>query len=501
MDADAARLSACRLTFVIYIFKVTLHMATKDKKGNDMQNAETFGIAAPQDTAAEFDLVHVDMWQEWCAAASDEMRNWIDAQNFSGRAGSALVFPGPDGRMQKAVGLYGKHAVWDGAGLAKSLPRGIWAATQTTGATPGDTDIEQLALGWALSQYSFNRYQPEKDNNDRPNLLKLPDTVNTSRLLGLIEGTWLCRNLINTPANHMTPQQLEEAATTLASRFDASIRITSGNTLATDYPAIHTVGRAAEVPPRLIDISWGKTGPNITLVGKGITFDTGGLDLKPSKAMEMMKKDMGGAATVLGLALAIMTAKLPVRLRVLVAAAENAVSDRAMRPLDVIDTRAGLKVEVGNTDAEGRLVLADALTLAGESENDFIIDFATLTGAARVALGTELPALFCNHDDTAAALIEASNEAADPLWRLPLFDDYERHLDNGFAAMSSTGSSGYGGAITAALFLRRFAGRQANWAHIDVMAWNLASRPGRPKGGEAMGLRAVYRYIEKLANA
>jgi leucyl aminopeptidase len=167
----------------------------------------------------------------------------------------------------------------------------------------------------------------------------------------------------------------------------------------------------------------------------------------------------------------------------------------------VIDTRAGLKVEVGNTDAEGRLVLADALTLAGESENDFIIDFATLTGAARVALGTELPALFCNRDDTAAALIEASNDAADPLWRLPLFDDYERHLDNGFAAMSSTGSSGYGGAITAALFLRRFAGRQANWAHIDVMAWNLASRPGRPKGGEAMGLRAVYRYIENLANA
>ncbi len=213
-----------------------------------------------------------------------------------------------------------------------------------------------------------------------------------------------------------------------------------------------TVGRAAEVPPRLIDISWERPDQTSRWLARD-HLDTGGLDLKPSKAMEMMKKDMGGAAAVLGLALAIMTAKLPVRLRVLDAAAENAVSDRAMRPLDVIDTRAGLKVEVGNTDAEGRLVLADALTLAGRSENDFIIDFATLTGAARVALGTELPALFCNRDDTAAALIEASNDAADPLWRLPLFDDYERHLDNGFAAMSSTGSSGYGGAITAALFL------------------------------------------------
>jgi leucyl aminopeptidase len=215
----------------------------------------------------------------------------------------------------------------------------------------------------------------------------------------------------------------------------------------------------------------------------------------------MMKKDMGGAATVLGLAAALMASHVDIQLRVLVAAAENAVSDRSMRPLDIIDTRAGLKVEVGNTDAEGRLVLADAITYALEDTPDFLIDFATLTGAARVALGTELPALFCNHDNTAAAILAAADRAEDPLWRLPLFDDYDRHLDAGYAALSSTGLSGYGGAITAALFLRRFAGKNTNWAHIDVMAWNLASRPGRPKGGEAMGLRALYGFIESFQTA
>jgi len=285
----------------------------------------------------------------------------------------------------------------------------------------------------------------------------------------------------------------------LATTHQATITTHEGDQLADAFPAIHTVGRAAEIGPRLIDMRWGDSGPKITLVGKGITFDSGGLDLKPSKAMEMMKKDMGGAATVLGLAAALMTCGTKIQLRVLIAAAENAVSDRAMRPLDVIDTRAGIKVEVGNTDAEGRLVLADAIDYAIEDQPDFMIDFATLTGAARVALGTELPALFANNQDTANGLLAASQRSADPLWQLPLFDDYDRHLDAGYAALSSTGLSGYGGAITAALFLRRFAGRATNWAHIDVMAWNLAARPGRPKGGEAMGLRAVFEYIRTLA--
>jgi leucyl aminopeptidase len=315
----------------------------------------------------------------------------------------------------------------------------------------------------------------------------------------LLAGTYLCRDLINLPPNHLTPAELENQARQLAAAHHADITVHDGDQLASAFPAIHTVGRAAEIGPRLIDMRWGNSGPKITLIGKGITFDSGGLDLKPSKAMEMMKKDMGGAATVLGLATALMTHRTKIRLRVLVAAAENAVSDRAMRPLDVIDTRAGIKVEVGNTDAEGRLVLADALDYALEDRPDFMIDFATLTGAARVALGTELPALFANNQQTADAMLAASRRVADPLWQLPLFDDYDRHLDAGYAALSSTGPSGYGGAITAALFLRRFAGADTNWAHIDVMAWNLAARPGRPKGGEAMGLRALFDYINTLA--
>ena len=296
----------------------------------------------------------------------------------------------------------------------------------------------------------------------------------------------------------MTPAAIEEAMVSLAKSYKAILKTHSGKTLESGFPAIHTVGRAAEISPRLMDLRWGTTGPKITLIGKGITFDSGGLDLKPSKAMEMMKKDMGGAATVLGLAVALMESGLDIQLRVIVAAAENAVSDRSMRPLDIIDTRAGIKVEVGNTDAEGRLVLSDAITHALDDEPDFMIDFATLTGAARVALGTELPALFCNNDKTATAILHAAAKQQDPLWRLPLFDDYERHLDAGYAALSSTGLSGYGGAITAALFLRRFAGKSSNWAHIDVMAWNLVSRPGRPKGGEAMGLRALYGFIESF---
>ena len=357
-----------------------------------------------------------------------------------------------------------------------------------------------VCLGWALSQYSFDAYRPGEAAETRRLVFPASLTeVERSRITGLATGTALCRDLINAPGNHMTPAGIEAAARDLAGRFGAAIEVTSGAALEKDFPAINTVGRAAEVGPRLIDMRWGDSGPSVTLIGKGISFDSGGLDLKPSKAMEIMKKDMGGAANVLGLAAALMTADMPVRLRVLVPTAENAVSAKSMRPLDVIDTRAGIPVEVGNTDAEGRLVLADAITLACEEEPDFMIDFATLTGAARVALGTELPALFANDDDTAAEIIRASNDAADPLWRLPLFDAYERHLDGGHAAMSSTGASGYGGAITAALFLRRFARKQTNWAHIDVMAWNLGGRPGRPKGGEAMGLRALFTYIERLA--
>ena len=461
-----------------------------------------YGLQKSAEGTCALILVHADEWAAWCEAAEPFTKNWIIAQAFSGQAGTALTMPADDGSIDAAIGVIGKHDIWDGACLAKTLPPGGWHIDPTRGTKLNKMACEMLVLGWALSQYSFDSFRNGESGKGRTTskYLTIPEGVSADRLLGLVGGVWFCRDLINTPANHMTPQGLEDSATDLAKKFGAAITIIRGDELQTSFPAINTVGRAAEIAPRLIDFTWGDAGPRITLVGKGITFDSGGLDLKPSKAMEMMKKDMGGSATVLGLAMAIMAARLPVRLRVLVAAAENAVSDRSMRPLDVIDTRAGIRVEVGNTDAEGRLVLADALTLAREEDPDFVIDFATLTGAARVALGTELPALFCNRDDTAAQILAASSEVSDPLWRLPLFDDYDRHLENGHVTLSSTGSAGFGGAITAALFLRRFAGNDSNWAHIDVMAWNLSGRPGRPRGGEAMGLRAIFRYIEQLAS-
>ena len=463
-----------------------------------LADAETLGLVAHDEAARPLRVMTADGFDRWTRDAAQATRDWIAASGFVAKAGKTLLLPPADGEDGGAIAVMDADMpLWDAARVASSLPAAVWRIED---ADADGIDLGMVCLGWALSQYSFDAYRPGEVAETRRLVFPASLTeVERSRITGLATGTALCRDLINAPANHMTPAGIEAAARDLAARFGAAIEVTSGAALEKDFPAINTVGRAAEVGPRLIDMRWGDSGPSVTLIGKGISFDSGGLDLKPSKAMEIMKKDMGGAATVLGLAAALMTAGMPVRLRVLVPTAENAVSAKSMRPLDVIDTRAGIPVEVGNTDAEGRLVLADAITLACEEEPDFMIDFATLTGAARVALGTELPALFANDDDTAAQIIRASNDAADPLWRLPLFDAYERHLDGGHAAMSSTGASGYGGAITAALFLRRFAGKQTNWAHIDVMAWNLGGRPGRPKGGEAMGLRALFTYIERLA--
>jgi leucyl aminopeptidase len=456
---------------------------------------ENFGLLDGTVHGNEIYLMSADEYTNWLAKASNAQQAWVTAQGFTAKPGKAITFAAVDGQIDFAIGIYGGHAVWDGALIAANLPIGQWQFVCHNNDLSNQS-LEFLALGWGLGQYRFHHYRATP--LAPINCLAIPTGVHTRRLLGQLRGIYLCRDLINQPPNRMTPAAIEEAMVSLAKSYKAIMKTHSGKKLESGFPAIHTVGRAAEIKPRLMDLRWGTTGPKITLIGKGITFDSGGLDLKPSKAMEMMKKDMGGAATVLGLAAAIMESGLDIQLRVLVAAAENAVSDRSMRPLDIIDTRADIKVEVGNTDAEGRLVLSDAITHALEDTPDFMIDFATLTGAARVALGTELPALFCNHDQTANAIIQAAATQQDPLWRLPLFDDYERHLDAGYAALSSTGLSSYGGAITAALFLRRFAGKSSNWAHIDVMAWNLASRPGRPKGGEAMGLRALYAFIESF---
>lgn len=430
----------------------------------------------------------------WLSGVPPYFKNWVAGHDFKAKKGSVLVLPDQDsgnpigaiigiGERDDADGRYANGA------MASRLPLGDYQL---------DNGLDEItALGFALDQYRFDRFRPNPSSPAKPQLVVEDDGLR-QRLTAIVEAVCLTRDLINTPANKMTPQDLEDESRRLAKRHSASIKVIKGEKLAKQFPAIHVVGRAAEIPPRLIDLSWGKQGPLITLIGKGITFDSGGLDIKPSSAMEIMKKDMGGAAHVLGLAHAVMGLGLKLRLRVLVPAAENAISALAMRPLDVIDTAAGISVEVGNTDAEGRLVLADALYAAtsGDEPPELLVDFATLTGAARVALGTELPALFSNDEGLMRDFTKAGLAIADPVWPLPLHGAYGRYLDDGHVALSSTGTSHYGGAITAALFLERFLQKDVPWAHLDVMAWNLGSRLGHPKGGEAMGLRAALELIE-----
>ena len=429
--------------------------------------------------------------QSWHDGLSAFHQQILASQNITLSGGTAGLLLDETGHIAMGYLIVTDSLIWQAAAAAHILPAQPFALA-AYGDDLSAADLQQITLGFALAQYQVPKEGVSRD-------VASLTTGFDDEIAALYEGISFCRDLINAPANQMTPAQLADEAVALAHHYGANCEVITGAACEARFPALHTVGRAAEIGPRLIDFSWGETGPAITLVGKGITFDSGGLDLKPSKAMEMMKKDMGGAAHVLGLAAVIMHSQLPVRLRVLIAAAENAVSEKAMRPMDVIDTAAGIKVEVGNTDAEGRLVLADALDLAIKDKPDFLLDFATLTGAARVALGTECPALFCNEAETAQRLMACGLATDDPVWQLPLFEPYDRFLDAGHMALSSTGQSGYGGAITAALFLRRFTGKEVNWAHIDVMAWNLSSRPGRPRGGEAMGLRACYSYIKELA--
>jgi leucyl aminopeptidase len=444
-----------------------------------------------------------DGFSAWIKTAPLRLKNWAAGHNFDAADGTVLILPDEDGTPMAAI--IGTAASVDAEGL---YANGALAARLPAGDYVVDGTLEPLVgLGFALDQYRFDKFVQGSSSGRKPRLVVGGDDLR-NRLIAITEGVCLARDLINRPANDLTPEALEDEARRLGQKHSASIEVTAGDALAKRFPAIHVVGRAAEIAPRLIDMSWSnqktnqdnRQAPLVTLVGKGITFDSGGLDLKPSSAMEVMKKDMGGAAHVLGLAHSIMALGLNIRLRVLIAAAENAVSALSMRPLDVIDTAAGIAVEVGNTDAEGRLVLADALHFATAVDDDdlpaLLIDFATLTGAARVALGTELPALFCNDDGLAHDFITAGKRTGDPLWSLPLHDPYDRYLDAGHAALSSTGTSRYGGAITAALFLRRFLKKPVAWAHIDVMAWNLGHRLGHPKGGEAMGLRATLELIE-----
>ena len=432
--------------------------------------------------------------EDWLAGPGAPHKPWVQANHYQAKPGTVLVLPTADGHPAEAlVGVEESGTdLWSWGAAAARLPRGRYQLPK-----PLSTETANAAgLGWALGSYRFDRYARK---NGPASKLVLPARADKDWIKERAAALYLVRDLINTPASDMGPGELASEARSLARKFKAKVKVTVGDDLLQqNFPMVHAVGRASSRAPRLIDMSWGKVkDPKLTLVGKGVCFDSGGLDLKPSGGMLMMKKDMGGAAQVLGLAHMIMAAKLPVRLRVLIPAVENSVSGDAFRPLDVLSTRKGITVEVGNTDAEGRLILADALTAALEERPDLLIDFATLTGAARVAVGTEIAAFFTQDDALAGELSAAAAAVDDPVWRLPLHPPYRRLLDSKVADISSTGSGGFAGAITAALFLKEFTESATPWIHFDIMAWNSSSRPGRPEGGEAMGVRALFEVIRQ----
>lgn len=418
-------------------------------------------------------------------------RNWIKAQDFTAKAGSVCQIPDTKGGIKSVLlGIEKNHNLWHWAALPGKLP------PQYTYTLDAKAPMDEVALGWLLATYRFAEYKkPEKKFPK----LYVPKSFNAQSTVDLAESVALVRNLINRPTNDLGPEQLANACKDVARECGAKYSEIAGDTLLEkNYPAIHAVGRASAQAPRLVDLRWGdKNAPKVTLVGKGVCFDTGGINLKPANNMALMKKDMGGAACVLGLARLIMLQKLPVRLRVLIPAVENSIGGNAFRPQDVLRTRKGLTVEIGNTDAEGRLILADALAEADDEKPDLLIDLATLTGASRVALGPDIPSFFTEDDALANQLTAIARNIQDPLWRLPLWEDYFTYMKSHIADMDNSGTSMYAGAITAALFLKRFVTQTKHWLHVDMMAWNLSSRPGRPVGGEAQGLRTLFHYLEK----
>lgn len=434
--------------------------------------------------------------KQWSARQGREKPNviaWAASQNFKAKAGQVLVLPdsrsGKPARVLAGVGE--TPDLWSYAAIAAALPAGEYKLTD---AKAGDA----AALGWALCSYRFDRYRKNQERKAAARLV-WPAKADKRRVTALHDGIVLARDLINTPASDMGPAELAEAARGVAMLGNAQFNCIIGDDLLEqNYPMIHAVGRASQRLPRMIDIVWGNPKhPKLTLVGKGVCFDTGGLDIKPSSGMLLMKKDMGGAAIVLGLAAAIMALQIPVRLRVLIGAVENSISGNAMRPGDVLQTRKGLTVEVGNTDAEGRLVLGDLLAEADSEKPDWLIDCATLTGAARVAVGPDLPALYSADEAMADALLEAGIAAGDPLWRMPLYKPYRDYIEGKVADITNSADTPFAGSITAALFLKEFVDRTKSYAHLDLFAWSSRSRSGRPVGGEATGLRALFSAIEK----
>ncbi|MFT4929999.1 MAG: leucyl aminopeptidase [Phenylobacterium sp.] len=433
-----------------------------------------------------------DQFKSWLADQDTAVQNWLNQTNADGQ-GLSLI-PNAKGELQQALFVTKDPGHYFGCGdLINQLPQGQYLLHAD------EQFREAIAFAWAAGSYRFNLYK----KNDKPQpVLAVNDEALVFRALSHTNGIKLARDLINTPAGDMMPQHLGQAMEDLAEQFGGTVtQIVGDELLEQNYPTIHAVGRASVHKPRLIDLLWGdESHPKVTLVGKGVCFDSGGLDLKPASGMRNMKKDMGGSAHVMGLAHIIMAYKLPIRLRVLVPAVENAVSSNAFRPGDVITTRKGLTVEIDNTDAEGRLVLCDALAEAENDNPELLIDFATLTGAMRVALGTELPGFFSTSDEVANGITAAGLPIDDPVWRMPLYQPYEDHLRSEIADMSNCAAVPTGGAITAALYLQKFVNEGTDWVHFDVMAWNNRKLPGRPLGGEAFGIRAIFDYLQQRFN-
>lgn len=445
--------------------------------------AESAFVVAPENPT-RLVLIETSTLEGWLNVLSDAQRSWLSRQNFEAKADQWAWHEDAQGDLV-VIGWDGLDNLSSFGGLPLQLPEGDYQLVSAA------SDLQ--IIGWGLGCYQFSRY---KQPSRAPARLMIPSANNTDTIINTVTATCLTRDLINTPAQDMAPSHLEAEVAALADQFDAVCLVTRGEELLDlDCGAIHGVGRAAEDPPRLIDLTWGDpTHPKVTLVGKGVTFDSGGLDIKPASGMRWMKKDMGGAATVIGLAYLIMAEALPIRLRLLVPAAENAIAGNAFRPGDILHTHKGLTVEIDNTDAEGRLLLCDALSIACEDKPEVIFDYATLTGSARSAVGAEIAAMFCNDDALAAALHTHGSQHDDTVWRMPLHNDYNFMIESKIADVVNSAASPYAGAITAGLFLQKFVDND-RWVHFDINAFNVRARPGRPEGGEAMGLRAVYSYL------
>lgn len=450
-----------------------------------MYDARTVLLMAGAAAAIPLRIIATPAWDAEQGALPPPSRTWAEAQGFKAASASFLAVPDVQGGIAEVlVGLAPGEDGFALAKLARQLPKAVYAVK---GAAP-----RFMALAWGLEAYGFERYRPAKS---QPAQLIVP-AAEHEEVVTHINAIAMVRDLINTPANDMGPDELEAAARTVAAAHGAALRVISGEQLAAEFPLVHHVGVASPRAPRLIDFTWGReTAPLITLVGKGVCFDTGGLDIKGASNMALMKKDMGGAANVLGLAQMIMAAGLDLRLRVIIPAVENAIAGNAFRPGDILKSRKGLTVEIGNTDAEGRLILADALALADEETPDLLIDMATLTGAARVALGPDLPPFYTPDEGLAADLGRHAESERDPMWRLPLWAPYNSLFDSSLADLNNSSDSGFAGSITAALFLRRFVEKTSAYVHFDVYGWNPSAKAGSPRGGEAQCIRALYALI------